>query len=492
VVHPRKFVRDLASMVVSQYLARAMLLLRGLASAAALGPAGYGGWNALNLVLDYGSYASCGALQGLDLKLPATEQIGDAVRARRLLAGAWSIVVAGALLFGLALAVYLATGARAIAQGHGWGAPALMLLAAWLQLALQYQAATLRAQHRFDVLSRAQTLQALLGGGLGLALVWRFGIWGLLWGWIAGGTAALAFTRRAAPAVPLRPGELSEGLGLVRAGLPIFLFFVASLVLRSVDRMAFVRSARVEGLGCYSLGLMAAGLVLYLPESAAYVLYPRIAAASHGARDRALTWIEVARTHRALAVALPPAVGVAMVWAAPLIGWLLPAYRDGVPAVRLLGLGALMLSAATVPGYFLLGRERMGGLLAVGAGAALLNTALVFAVAARDPRPASIALASTVGYTAFAVGLVILAARELHERAAERLDFALASFLPALWAGALALAAAAVGPPESPAASLVRSVAVFVGYLPALWWFGRGVGLKRLASEWLAARAAAT
>ena len=37
----------------------------------ALGPAGFGAWNALNLILDYGGYASGGALQGLDLHLPA-------------------------------------------------------------------------------------------------------------------------------------------------------------------------------------------------------------------------------------------------------------------------------------------------------------------------------------------------------------------------------------------------------------------------------------
>ena len=63
-------VRHSLGLAFSQYLSRLVLLVRAAASAAALGPAGFGAWNALNLILDYGWYAPLGALQGLDLGLP--------------------------------------------------------------------------------------------------------------------------------------------------------------------------------------------------------------------------------------------------------------------------------------------------------------------------------------------------------------------------------------------------------------------------------------
>ena len=50
-----RFVRESLGFAASQYLARVAMLGRGLAAAAALGPAGFGGWNALNLIFDYGS-----------------------------------------------------------------------------------------------------------------------------------------------------------------------------------------------------------------------------------------------------------------------------------------------------------------------------------------------------------------------------------------------------------------------------------------------------
>ena len=483
--HLTTFVRDSLGTALSQYVARFALLMRGVVAAAALGPLGYGAWNALNLLLDYGSYASAGALQGLDLDLPPAAAQADRARARQVMAGAWAVVLLGGGLFALATVACLATGLRRMTMPWGWGPPALMMAAVLLQLAIQYHSGALRAHGEFMTVSAAQGAQAVLGGGLGLALVTSFGVWGLLWGWLAGSVVALLWLRRGPVRPPLVPGALGVGLTLSRRGFPIFALFAASLVLRSVDRIAFVRYVGSEGLGQYSIGLMAAGLILYLPEAAAAVLYPRMSAAAQGARDPERTRAELTQAHRALAAVLPPAVALGMVWAGPVVAWLLPAFRDGVPALRLLSLGALILSGATLPSYFVLAGGPRGRLLAMGATVALLTGALVFSVAARDPRPAAIALAECAGYAGFAVGIVALAAPRLCATGGERLRFAATSFVPPLWAGGLAIASCAVGGPDSTAAAALRSVVVVAACAPVVWWLGRGVGIGRAARAWL-------
>jgi O-antigen/teichoic acid export membrane protein len=235
---------------------------------------------------------------------------------------------------------------------------------------------------------------------------------------------------------------------------------------------------------------MAAGLILFLPEAASTVLVPRVSAAAHGARDLERTRAEVRQTHRALAVLLPPMVALGMVWAGPITGRLLPAFRAGVPALRFLALGALLLATATLPGYFVMASGRAPRLFAVASVAALLTAALVFTVAAHDHRPASIALAAACGYGIFALGLVALAAPGLCANAAECLGFAVLSFVPALWGTGLTLAACSLGGGETVGVALVRSLAILAVYLPVLWWFGRGAGLRRLAHEWLSGRVA--
>jgi O-antigen/teichoic acid export membrane protein len=467
-VRARRFARDTLGLASSQYLARAVLLGRGVLAARVLGPAGFGAWNALNLILDYGAYASCGVLQGLDLTLPTPTARGDAPAARRLMADAWSAVVGGGVLFALLVVVVRTSGHPVLLNGLGWDPPLLMLGAALLQLVIQYHGSALRARGRFGPVSGAAAAQAVLGGGLGISLLWRYGIRGLLWGWLAGTLVALALQRRAAADVPLRPGRPAGGLALARGGFVVFAFFAVSTVLRSVDRLALIRFGRPEDLGTYSVGLMAAGLVLYVPEAAAAVLYPRIVAAAGGARDLQRTREEVTRAHHALALLLAPLVAVGMVWVAPVLTWLLPQYVGAAAAIRLLALAGLWLSASTLPGYWLLGGGRGRALLLGGMACAAGTAALVFAVAAAVPHPAAVAAAECAGYAAFAALAVVLAARDLRRPRGSRAGFVVASFLPSTWAAGVALAACAVGPSGSLSAALLRTAVVGLAYAPLL------------------------
>ncbi|TMQ72677.1 MAG: hypothetical protein E6K80_02130 [Candidatus Eisenbacteria bacterium] len=296
----RSFLRDSLGLAGSQYLARAMVLMRGVAAAAALGPAGLGAWNALNLILDYGAYASVGAIQGLDLMLPPAVARGETERARRAMRGAWWITVSGAIAFALLVTALLATGTWVEHSGWGWKAPALMLAAVALQLAILYHVAALKAHGAFPFISVGLSLQAILGAGVGIAAVWRVGVWGLLWGWLIGGVCAIAWMRRSPHRPPLVPGDRAEGWAVATRGLPIFAFTCLTLMIRSLDRIALARRADNHALGVYSLGLTATAMVFYLPEAASAVLFPRIAAAAQGARDPESTRGEVLRAQSAM------------------------------------------------------------------------------------------------------------------------------------------------------------------------------------------------
>jgi O-antigen/teichoic acid export membrane protein len=470
------FIRDSTAVASSQYLARAVLLVRGIVTAAALGPFGYGGWNALNLIFDYGSYASAGAIQGLDLTLPAAVERGERERARRLMAGAWSVAIAGGCAFAVGLAVYLGAGGRAFAAVPGADLPFLMLGVASFQLAYQYGGSSLRAHGRIQSASLANAVQAVVGGGLGIALVWAYGIRGVLWGWIAGSALGWFMLRRGGREIPWRPGSPPAGLELMRTGLPMFAFFLATLLLRSVDRLALLHYASPEALGLYSLGLMAASMITYLPEAAAYVLLPRLASAALGARDPARTREEAVRVQRALTLFLPPLVGIGVVLAEPVVTRLLPAYRAGLPALTFLAIGALMLSAGTIPAYALLAAGGRGRLLAIGFGGAVFNAVLTFGVASRAPRPEAVALAAGAGFTLVSLAMVLAASRQWCESVAARGRLLAGSFIPAVWGALLTLAVCRFGEGTAWAVALGRAAVLLVGYAPALLAFGHGLG----------------
>jgi len=481
------FVRDSAAIALGQYVARVMLLARGWGAAIALGPSGYGTLSFLNLILDYGSYAGFGALEGLDLRLPGAVGTGDRATARRLMAGAWAIIAAGGVAFALVVAMALSDSPReSILPDTRLGLA--MLVAVMLQLVFKYLAAALRSHGRFRAVSAGQSTQAVLGAGSGLVLVWWFGLWGLVLGWIAGTLVALARMRLACREAPLIPAHARTGASLVRLGFPIFAFYGASLVLRSVDRLALVRYGDAAGLGMYGVAVMAAGLVLFIPESVAYVLFPRIAAAHHGAIDRARVRTDVLRAQRGLAILMPVGVCLAMIWAGPMMEWLLPDYFPAIRPLRWLAAGALTLSAATIPSYFLLACGRQKSLLALGVFAAATNAVVVFSVAARHPQPSAVAAAASVGYLLFALVILARAAVEFHDRLAVRASFVLASLSPALFGIGLAYAVTRVVTGLGWAALCAGSVVFLAGYFPLAFAMSRGLGMRTLMRDTLASR----
>jgi len=475
----RRFLRDSLGVALTQYVTRAVMLARGLVTAAALGPVGFGAWNALNLILDYGAYASLGAFYGLDRRLPPAVARGEHEAGGEAMRGAWGLALVGLVGFTLIVLVYLAVGSWLAVTGWDWSAPLLMLAAAALQVAIHYHTTVLRARGDFGVVSAAITLQAVIGGGLGLATVWRAGVWGLLWSWLLGGALAMVVLRRSLKRPPLTPGRPRDGVPLARAGFALFAFFLLSLIIRSVDRIALVRFGGNDALGHYSIGLIAAGLVLYPPEAVASVLFPRIAAAAGGARDSEQTRVEVTRVQRALTAVLPLPVGLAALWVGPIVGQVLPAFTPGVPALRVLAVGAMLLAAATLPGYYLLGLGRGRQALGAAAAAGFVAAMLIFGVASGAPRVGAVAIAAAVGQGLWAAVVMWLGTGLMVEGAAARRALCLSGFIPALWSGAWLLGLTAVGP-ESGAAAAWRSLAFLAAYAPALVVFTRGTGLRAL------------
>ena len=473
----RVFIRDSAGLAASQYVARAILLARGVAAAAALGPAGFGAWNALNLILDYGAYASLGAIQGLDLVLPAAAARGETESARRAMRGGWWITLAGALAFAAGVVFVLANGQWVASSGWGWGAPALMLLAAILQLAILYHAATLRAHGDFSNTSAGLALQALVGGGIGIFAVWRFGVWGLLLGWNAGSLAAIAWMRRSRSRPPLLPAGPREGMALAARGFPIFAFFTLTLVIRSLDRIALARWGDPRALGLYSLGLTAVALVLYLPEAAAAVLFPRIAAAAEGARDADETRRQVVQVHRVLMVALPTLVGPGVLFAPWVLSWALPTFAASIEPLRVLAVAALVVSMATLPSYYLLGSSRSPATLWVPALAALVAAVAIFTTAMRAPGATPVAWAATLGYACFALAMLALATPRLATEPRDRVALLIGSLIPVIWASALTLWLSRT-PDATLMGAILKSLAFLGLHAPVALVFGGVVRMR--------------
>jgi len=360
-VHPRKLVRDSIGFASSQLMMRAALMVRTVLAARWLGPQAYGAWNALQLMMDYGALAPLGTQQGLDQRVPRRIVDGDPVALAHTKRAGFTNILVLSLLFCALAAFYFSRSNGKIVGFWGQTGTLLAMMIVVLVNWASYHTGLLRSHGKVGAVSRWFFVQGMLGAALGLALIPWLGVWGLLWGWCVGTMVGFALTRwEARNIAPIRPLVSPENLELVRIGFPLFFFLGSTLVMRSLDRVIILRFLGTRELGYYSLAVTALTLLMYVPDSATYVLYPRFLQGFRAGGDRP----EAIRDHVLMALTvlstLTPALGgLAYLTARSAIGVVLPNFLEGATAVRVLCFGAAALSMSNLASIVLmtLGRQ---------------------------------------------------------------------------------------------------------------------------------------
>ena len=341
---PRKhqFTRDSLGLAFTQYLVRAMSMVRGFVAARMLDPMAFGAWNALQLMMDYGALAPLGTQQGLDQMVPARLVEADARRVARVKQAALFNVVALTLMFAMLGLTWASIGSsRMRATWHLSGIGIALLCVMFVNVA-NVGTSILRSHGDIGGLTRWFVIQGLVGSGLGLTLMFWFGRWGLLWGWFAGCLVALLFVmRRGRSVFPLMPAPALESLDLLKVGIPLYVFSASSIVMRNLDRIVVLRFLGTQALGYYGLSVNVLTLLMAIPDSLAYVSYPQLVKRySEAGQDPAAIRERVDRLVRGVAVGLPLVAGLCAVWAPEMVHLLLPKYDPSVDAMRVLAFGA--------------------------------------------------------------------------------------------------------------------------------------------------------
>jgi len=492
-VHPRKFIRDSLGLAATQYLIRALLMARGIVAARLLGPLPYGAWNALQLVMEYGTtLPQMGTQQGLDQAVPTRIVEGDAGRLERLeRAGLFNILVFTVLFVGAWLLQAMLRPNRFL---DFWG-PSGLLLAGLAIVAtnLSYYHLTLMRSHgNINAVSGWFFVQGVIGTVLGLALIPGLGAWGLLAGWTVGTVAAtLVVGLQGRHLVPIVPRPARDGLSLVRVGLPMFVFGASSQVMRSFDRLIILKFMGTLELGYYGLSVMALNFMLYLPDSITYVLYPRLLRdfRRHDRRPEAIRG-QIERSLRALTVVVPALSGVAYLLAHVAIRLVLPSFLPGVTAARALCFGAGGLTLANLSSIVLMTLGRQNVLVPVAVGMTALGAGLDYAAVRFGLGINGVARMTLITYVLNGSVLLWLACDGLRIVGADRARLLARAIVPLLLSFALAyvIDKALPGSPGMPRPllllRLLAALALFaVFYGVAVWPLVRGLGLRQVVRE---------
>ncbi len=348
-----------------------------------LDPAQMGIWQALKLLLNYGNYANLGISKGaareFTIALGKDAAGADATpRAKHGLNLAFTVNTLTSLVYAAVLvAVGISLGRLGSGQwSSSWslGLVAVGLLAV-LSRYVTFHVTILRGTQDFATTSRLAVLEGVLTLGVCSAATWLWGLTGLYLGTMVVLLGSLVYVLRHR-AVDLRwAWDTAEIRRLIAIGGPILLAGTVASLFRSLDKLmilGYLSDCEFQ-LGCYSVALLVSVQLFGLGNMLSIVMGPRYGEKfGHcGARKPVALMAARATELQAALMTLPAALAV--VAAAPVLGWLLPKYQSGLAPLVWLVPGALALAVAVPAGQYLVAVNRQRRALVVVSMATLIG-----------------------------------------------------------------------------------------------------------------------
>jgi O-antigen/teichoic acid export membrane protein len=344
-------VRDCVVVALSGQSGRILGLVGALALRNRLDPATLGLYSGLKLYLDQTNRSSLGIGQGASQEIPRLLAEGRDDEAQRVADVAHTYTALAVALYaaGLIAWAFLRRPLLAgdpLAPAWTWGLVVVAVLAP-LQRAVTFRIAMLRARQAFGLPTTLDLAEGALGALVLLSGLALAGLPGM--GLAVGGILA-------AKLIALRHGgrlrfdwrlDSTVALRLLRRGLPIFVCTALLGALASVDRVIvlWLIPDGTRAAGLYAVMLLATSWAPDLAGRVVTVLDPHFQATlgRSGGQAQPLGF-EARRATELLAAVLGLGSAGALLIGPDLVGALLPAYREGLPALRPLLPGALAVA----------------------------------------------------------------------------------------------------------------------------------------------------
>lgn len=479
---PRRELRVATAMTLiggSSYVALAANLVRSLIVMRLIGPRGRGIQRMVGMWKGYLSTLTIAFRHGASKELPLAIGAGDSRRAAEVEDAVFFSVTSLTVLTALGVVLY-----GILLSSGSWETRVAWCVGGGLLLAEDMAAlywAVLRSWSRFRVLALGELVRTVAYFLFMVAGAYYYGVTGVMVGWLAGALTVLAYLDWGAAIRTSWRAVWPHIRRLAVVGLPIALISFSDVLLRSIDGTVLVRFYGEEQFGLYSVAMQMATYLYTIPQSAGFVLWPKVLESYGAEEDLERRRRRVLVPTLGLAALLPVVGGLAWVLMPAAVDLVVPKFAPSVPATRVLGLGATFLALPMATNAALVARDQEFTVIATKlAGAALTGGGTWYLVHNRGSLVA-VATVTCAGY-ALAAMLSLLAQLSGFYRSRPLLvGMVLSTLAPtawvvgALWATHLLATRVGLVPGTLPGA-LLAAVIYLVLSIPCLVWADRQTG----------------
>jgi len=359
----KQIIKDSTQYITSSVIAQGVSFLPAVFLPALLGPAQFGVWNFMNVIIGYGANAHFGILHGFNKVVPELRAVGKINELNDLIDSVFWVNLFLGILVGFFLLVY------SILFQSSYALPSkVAAVVVVLQMIFQFYFSLLRAESRFKLVSTGVAGLSIASSIFVLLLANFFNdkLFGALCGLVVAYIIIVAYWFNKGEYNIKARIKLSLVKYIFGIGFHLIILGILSMVLLSVDRWIIAWKLQDTALGYYALGIMATNMLGMIPISIANVLYPRMLERFATTQDRTAVGNLYLIPVRAIASLMIFFISATIVYLPVLINLLLPKYSPAIPLINILVPGAFFLSIAPITGNFVIAVNQHKALICTG------------------------------------------------------------------------------------------------------------------------------
>jgi O-antigen/teichoic acid export membrane protein len=397
--------------LISTAFLQATRLIVYILAAKILGPENYGIWSIMVLIVMYGGCLHLGVINGMNREVPYYKGKNDPANVVSIKNASFSAVVittvAGSIMLLLtAEFIDVAPQVRTALR--------LTTLCLLIQQFYQFFLVYLKSDCRFNLVSLQQIIAAGSLFLIGVPLLMKFGLNGLIWGhilsFLIAGVLIFSLGRFADFRLAV---DTRQWIRLAKIGFPIMAVGITYSLLTTVDRWVILKFLGTTHLGYYALAGIVFSSVMLLPSVIADQVYPRMAH-KYGKTQSVLALKPMLVKQIIAATAVSAAAVIVLYVSVPfLIKQFLPGYIPGIRASQIILLGLIFVPAAFSFGGFLNVLNRQIHYLVVQVLAIFINMGLSISFVKAGYGIEGVAVSSVITYVTYTFLLAALSCLEI-------------------------------------------------------------------------------
>ena len=477
----KEIIRDTSVFATTKYLSYFFTILSGLVIARVLGPADFGVFSALMLIVNYSQYSDLGLFSAMLKKVPFYSGKKEYNKAQKT----EDIAFSGAMIIIIFISLILIIASFFIKNLSPNTINSLRIIAViiTLQQIFFFYQNHLRIEKKFLLIGKTLLIYSITYFISIIILIMGFRLEGVFFASLIAYSIALIYIFKKENfkfRINIMPKKTVQLMGF---GFPLLTIGIMYIILTSIDKLMIIKFMDKIQLGYYSIAIMIAGIIFFIPQAITYIMFSHFLERYGEREDKLHIKNHLFQPTLIISYLLPIVIGLVFITAPVAVYYILPKYIQGITSVKILVCATFFMSVIVSAGNFLVTLNKEKKMVSTQIIFITLAIILNYIFITRGYGINGIAIATAMSYFFYSTCILVYSFGHYITKTTHLIQFFIKTYIPYLYI-ILILALSNIIPitgdlPRDILLTTLKLIIFIVFSLPLVWLANKKTGVVK-------------